>query len=406
MMKVIHILLLASLINFTDPAIVRCLEKEADSDAAPDRKLPQLKPGQWEPLFEMGENIYPSVIISTATFKEGLWNDECHLGDPWGMIGIAVRGTGDNCPVEVEISGSKFAKPSKFTGTLPDKNKVYCVYPDLKYDYDGLAAVKQTIPDTISFKVKVGSVTYPEKSVRIQVRPVNECVFTFVDSSGNVNDVSQFFAAYVNENHPFINQILKEAIESDRVDSFSGYQGDGDEGKESVMSEIKAVWVTLQERGIRYSGMPASADDDNPYLESQYVRLLGESINYTQANCVDGSVLMASIFRKMGLNASLVAIPGHMFVGVSLDQEGKDMIYIETTDLGQSSFEEALDDGKEEFAKGRGKFDSEKEEDQEYHIINIQDARVAGIIPIKDSSAQQIVSKGNHPTRIKEEDDE
>ena len=150
--------------------------------------------------------------------------------------------------------------------------------------------------------------------------------------------------------------------------------------------------------------MPASADDNNPYLESQYVRLLGESINYVQANCVDGSVLMASIFRKIGLNASLVAVPGHMFVGVSLDPEGKDNIYIETTDLGQSTFEEALKNGDEAYEKGKGKFDSDKEDEQEYNIINIQDARLAGIMPIKDSSAKKIVDKGDHPTIVNEEE--
>jgi hypothetical protein len=337
--------------------------------------------------------------------KSGLWDDDDkrHLGDRWGVIGIAVRGAGDNCPVEVEISGDSFIKPSVFTGELADKDTVYCVYPDLRYDYEKLLAVKQTVPETLVFKVRVGKVSYPEKTVRLQVRPVNECVFSFMDSSGDLNDISYFFAAYVNENHPFINQILKEAIQSGKVDSFEGYSSDED-NKESVMAEIRAIWATLQERGIRYSAMPASADDDNPYLDSQYVRLLGESINYTQANCVDGSVLMASIFRKIGLNVSLVAIPGHMFVGVSLDPEGKDNIYIETTDLGQSTFEEAVADGGEEYNKNKGKFDSDKEGEQEYGVINIQDARRIGIMPIKDSSAKKIADKGNHPTIVAAED--
>jgi hypothetical protein len=356
---------------------------------AEDRELPKLEPGKWEPLFELGDSIYPSLIISTATMKAGLWGDDDkqHLGDRWGIIGIAVRGTEDNCPVEVKISGDSFVRASIFTGELPDKNTVYCVYPNLKYDYEKLLAVKQTVPETLSFKVRVGKISYPEKAIRLQVRPINECVFSFMDSSGILNDTSYFFAAYVNENHPFINQILKEAIQSEKVNSFEGYSSDED-NKENVMAEVKAIWATLQDRGIHYSAMPASADDDNPYLESQYVRLSGESINYTQANCVDGSVLMASIFRKIGLNVSLVEVPSHMFVGVSLDQEGKDNIYIETTDLGQSTFEEALQDGNQEYEKGKGKFNSDKDDEQEYNLISIQDARRIGIIPIKDSSAE------------------
>lgn len=419
--RFISVLLIASLALFVGPAaglsdtgkeakksapesIDRSKQVEPSGEAA-QRKLPQLEPGEWAPLFELGESIYPSVVISTSTMKGSLWDDKDFLGDPYGTIGVAVRGTEDNCPVKVEISGEGFVKPTVFTGTLADKAKVYRIYPRLKYDYEKLLAVKQTVPEMLNFKVTIADKAGVEENMRVQVRPVNECVYSFTDSSGNTNDISIIFAAYVNENHPFINQILKEAIQSGKIDSFSGYSGDPD-NRQSVISEIQAVWATLQDRGIHYSSMPASADDDNPYLGSQYVRLLGESINYTQANCVDGSVLMASIFRKIGLNASLIEVPEHMFVGISLDPEGKEFIYIETTDLGQSTFEEALKDGQEGYDKGRGKFDSEKDDDQEYNIINIQEARLLGVMPIKDAAAKKIVDKGNHPTVIREEEED
>lgn len=354
-----------------------------DNDSIPDRKLPDLMPGKWEPLFEMGESIYPSVVITTATLKEGFWDDKEHLGDPWGTIGIAVRGTEENCPIKVEISGEHFIKPSTFIDTLDEKDTVYCIYPQLKYDYEKLLTVKQTVPEILTFKVKIGEKPETEKIKRVQVRPINECVMDFVDSSGYFNDVSFFFTAYVNENHPFINQIMKEAIASKRVDSFSGYSGDSDD----VINEIRAIWETLKKHGLHYSTMPASADDDNPYLDTQYVRLLGESINYAQANCVDGSVLIASILRKIGLDVSLVEIPGHMFIMIDLDEEGKESICIETTMLSQDSLEDAIEEGNEQYTKNKKKFDSEKDEDMDYNIINIQAARVMGIMPIKDSSA-------------------
>jgi len=383
-----YILLLASLFIFTDTSTVRCAKddqgaQEAASDDVPDRILPQLEQGQWEPVFEMGESIYPSVAISTATLKMGIWNDDQHIGDPWGLIGITVRGTENNCPIKVEISGGNFVKPSVFSGVLPNKDTVYCVYPDLKYDYEKLLNVKQTVPETLSFKVTVGKKADPEMNIRIQVRPVNECISYFVDSSGNINDVSMLFAAYVNENHPVISQIMKDALASEMVDSFGGYQGTEDD----VAGEIEAVWEALKNRGVRYSTITASADDDNPYIGSQYVRLLGESVNSSQANCVDGSVLMASIFRKIGLNAGLVEMPGHMFVTVNLDQEGKNTAFIETTMLGSSSLEEAMDKGYEQYSENKDKFDSKKEDEQNYNIVDIQTARVAGIMPIKDSSA-------------------
>lgn len=407
----VSVLFLSFAIFCMFPAIVKCADtkkpaRESTEEEAPDRKLPLLKPGAWEPLFELGESIYPSVAISTATVKTGIWDDDDaqRLGDRWGVIGIVVRGIGDRCPVEVVISGGNVIQPSSFTGVLPDADTVYCVYPDLRYEYEKLLTVTQTVPEILSFAVKVGGGGWDKKTARVQVRPVNECVQYFMDSSGNAIDTSFLFAAYVNENHPFINQILKEAMQSGGVKDFEGYADDAD-NNENVTAQIKAIWSALQRRGIRYSSMPASADDDNPYLETQYVRLLGESVHYAQANCVDGSVMLASIFRKIGLDASLVTVPEHMFVAVSLDEKGEETLYIETTDLGRTSFEEAVEDGGNEYKEAEGKFDSDKEDDQEYGIINIQAARVMGIMPIKDASPARMAGKGRHPTVVSREDD-
>lgn len=357
--------------------------KESGGEEAPDRKLPDLKPGEWEPVFELGQSIYPSFAISTATLKEGMWDDKEHLGDPWGTIGIAVRGTSEDCPVAVQVSGGGFVAPSIFTGRLPDPAKVYCIYPDLKYDYEKLLKVKQTVPESLTFRVTIDGKSYPEKTVRVQVRPVNECVSSFQDSSGNTNDVSFLYAAYVNENHPFINRILQEAAASGRVDGLSGYQGE----KDDVKNEIEAVWNTLKSHGLSYSSVTTTEDDEDPYIDTQYMRLLGESLHYAQANCADGSVLMASILRRMELNVSLVMTDDHMLIAVSLDRDGNDPVFIETTAVSDSTLDEAIDAGNEVYEENKARFESDKDEDREFKMIDIQSARSMGIMPIKDSSA-------------------
>ena len=120
--KLTYILLIIPLFLFANPVTVTCSNEtgaqDGDSNAAAERKLPQLEQGKWEPLFEMGEDIYPSVVISMATLKIGFWDDKQHIGDLRGTIGIAVRGTEDNCPVKVEISCGNFIAPSVFTSTL------------------------------------------------------------------------------------------------------------------------------------------------------------------------------------------------------------------------------------------------------------------------------------------------
>jgi hypothetical protein len=381
------IMILCLMLSLCPYVPTKCQAEESagteQAEAVPERKLPELAAGKWEPLFEMGETIFPSVAVSTATLKEGLWDDAGYAGDPWGVIGVVVRSPSDNCPIRVEVSGGSYIKASVLTGTLPKKDTIYRVYPHLNYDYEKLLSVKQTIPENLSFKVSIGGKDDPARTVRVQVRPVNECVYYLVDSTGRMNDLSFLFAAYVNENHPEINQILKEAIMSKKVDSFMGYSGD----RESLMKEIDAIWQILKQRRVHYSTMSASTEDSDPYIGTQFVRLIGESISYAQANCVDGSVLMASIFRKIGLDVSLVQAPEHMFLAVSLDPDSDEFIFIETTDIGDGDLEEAVEDGKKEYEENKARYDSDKDEDSEYNMINIQTARSIGIMPIKDTTA-------------------
>lgn len=370
-------ILLAGLafINVATNALARSEEKE--------KAEKKLASGAWLPCFELGQNIYPAMVISSATLKTPEPDEKSQrLGDPWGCIGIAVKSPADNFLLELELSGGKYVRPSKMECQLPRKDQLYWVFPTLKYDYEQLLRVRQTIPEDIVFKVK--GLKPMEQTVRVQVHPVNVCVYAYIDVEGEYRDVGEFFAAYVNENHPEIDKILQRALKSGRVDSFAGYQGDADE----VRAEIKAIWDTLAERRIRYSSITTTSGNEDEDCACQHIRLLGESLKATQANCADGSVLLASILRKIGLDVVLIILPNHMFVGVSLDDEGQEFIFLETTLMGSGTFSEAIAEGHEQYEKNKEKFESEKQEDWDYQLVNIAEAREIGIMPIKDSVAE------------------
>jgi hypothetical protein len=268
-------------------------------------------------------------------------------------------------------------------GTLAEDGVYYTVWPVLKYDFGKLLALRQTVPETLTIKVTVDGQA-GEEVRRMQVRPINECVFGFVDEDGPT-DLSWTFAAYVNENHPFIDEILRAALDSGDVDNFAGYQKD----RKGVRKEIKAVWNALQNRGFRYSNITTtSGGEDNVF--TQHVRLMGDALKTSQANCVDGSVLMASILRKLGIDVYLVCVPSHMFIAASLDEEDGKIIGIETTMLGNSTFEEAVKVGSEQLEEAGDKFEDPEELD--YQLININSARQLGIIPIKDVAGEAAVS--------------
>jgi hypothetical protein len=118
------------------------------------------------------------------------------------------------------------------------------------------------------------------------------------------------------------------------VNSFIGYQGDA---QDDVRLQVFALWNVLQRHQIHYSNITTASAAPPPgqvYVYSQAVRFIDESIQTQQANCVDGSVLFASLLYKIGIDPILVMKPGHMFVGYYLDVNHKQFEFLETTMLG------------------------------------------------------------------------
>jgi len=116
------------------------------------------------------------------------------------------------------------------------------------------------------------------------------------------------------------------------------------------------------------------------YVASQHVRLLGESLNYGQANCIDGTVLFASLLRKISLNTYLMLTSDHAFLGVDLTEDGKNRIYIETTLADDGTLEEAVEAGKQNVKEAKAKKD--------LVIVDVDTWRDRGVTPLKDTQAR------------------
>lgn len=66
----------------------------------------------------------------------------------------------------------------------------------------------------------------PQRLKTISMRSINECPLGYVDDKMKFHDTGEFFAAYVNEEHPQIDKLLREALDTRLVNRFLGYQGD------------------------------------------------------------------------------------------------------------------------------------------------------------------------------------
>jgi hypothetical protein len=337
-------------------------------------------------------SIYPSLILATATIKSDGSQDDptdaTHYGDPMATLGVMLRNVRKDDKITVEVSADAVIKPSKLSFTAKASEVLVTAAPKVKFDFEALGRVTQTRPINVTFKVTRNGKAEDDIDEVMSLRQINDCPFTVTSPTPKKNGKTPeeqhnsmfMFAAYVNENHPQIDQILKEAKATGLCNSFLGYQG----SEQNVMQQVNSIWVALQRRGITYS----SITDTPPVkgVDAQHVRFLDESINMTQANCVDGSVLMASVLKKIEIKTALVLVPGHCYLAFySHDPAKGGKLYgVETTMLGDRvSLADAINAAtytkEDSLQKNAAKFD---QEDSGFMLVDLDAAREFGIMPI------------------------
>ncbi|PTY00788.1 hypothetical protein DB346_14335 [Verrucomicrobia bacterium LW23] len=321
--------------------------------------------GKWEPLVRMDNQLYPSYVLATATLTETAASELLpaipanERGERNGQLGVEVEVTRPNTTVGVEIRSTRYVKLSSQEFKI-EKPGTYRLFPTLEWNYHELRSTRETTPETVTFTVLVDSDEVGSQKRRITVRSLNDCPFgrrlmpgEMSPGSGEALGMPWMFAAYVNEGDPTIDLILKEALATGIINRFVGYQA----GRDSVAREVFAIWAALRERKIRYSNTPIPAGFSQS-MTSQYVRFMGESLNYQQSNCVDGSALILAVLRKLGIEGSLMLVPGHCLIAVELapDQPAppgtvaardtlRRVIFIETTAIGEEPEEKAFIEG-------------------------------------------------------------
>ena len=386
--------------------LLKALLEDDDDEDKPKKAKPAPKKAKEPKTFEPAADavfsaeahsltpgaIYPSLILATATIKDDGSPDDpsdaTHYGDPMATLGVLLRNVRKDDKITVEVTADAVIKPSKVTFTAKASELLVTAAPKVKFDFEALGKVTQTRPINVTFKVTRNGKAEDDIDEVMSLRQINDCPYAVVSPTLKKNgkvaqelqDIRFMFASYVNENHPQIDQILKEAKATGLNESFHGYQGT----EEDVIRQVNAIWVALQRRGITYSSITNTTPVKGVY--AQHVRFLDESINMTQANCVDGSVLMASILKKIEIKACLVLVPSHCYLAFySNDPEKGGKLYgVETTMLGgKSTLADAINASTalkpDSLQKNWNKF---QQEGSGYMLVDLDDAREAGIMPI------------------------
>jgi hypothetical protein len=245
--------------------------------------------------------------------------------------------------------------------------------PELPWNFDALRRATQMQPQSFVATLLVDGRPEAEATAVCTVHSVNEAVSrVFNSSSGQWQDTSVCFAAFVNEDHPWINTLLQEAVAGGDVRGFNGYQ----QGANAVLMQVQAVWDALAARGLSYVNV-ATDSGTSALVSTQYVRFLDQSVRDQGANCVDASVLFCSVLRRIGLRPVLVFRPGHCFAGFYDAPEGGHIVAFETTMVGRAGFAAAAAEGAKELQATIPFVGT-----PQYSIVDIALCRQQGINPI------------------------
>ena len=189
-------------------------------------------------------------------------------------------------------------------------------------------------------------------------------------------EVLELWAAMVTPNAPAVEELVRNAANyTSSGIIWSGYGDNVNDEGGGVWDRLQAIWRAEEDYNITYistwiSFAPGSV---------QRIRLPAETLEQHSGNCIETSLLFASAAEAMDLEVAIVAIPGHAFIGVRMDQENANYYFIETTLIGRASFKEAVDRANQEFQDALPHLDAKE---SPYGWVNIWEAREKGILPL------------------------
>ncbi len=318
--------------------------------------------------------LFPALELSQSGVDSGS-----------GLLRVRLTGLAPPQRVRVRVDTPGLLAPTEIE---VDVDGELVLRPRLDWDVQALRALAGPRTQTLEVRVEPAGMPPLLRRVEVRVHPLDEALYFVRDGDARI-DLGFMFAAWVDPQSPVVDDLLAFARAAD-----PGFplQADDAAGR---LRQARAVWQALERRGLRYADEGAGISQ-GPVIYSQRVRLLADTWGERVANCLDGSVLIASALERLGIRTMLVLVPGHAFVGFYTDDDAGRAEFLETTLLGQrrllpnrnghddgrnaAGFEAARTAGRLRYRRASTRLDGRHRPD--YAVIDISIARSYGIMPI------------------------
>jgi hypothetical protein len=344
-------------------------------------------PAAWAQALRWSVDVAPDgEIFPVLDLSQARAAAKGTAGDGSGLV--AVRATTDaprDLRLTVETEG--LAEPAVVDARTLRAGVPVELRPRLAWDAPYLRALAAPRVQPMRVRIEAKGLPVEVRELTVRVHPLDDALYYFREGRDRV-DLAWVFAAYVDPDDAAVGAVLDLARDA-------GAPADGDpDSADARIEQVRAVWNALEAHGVRYAaGDPALSRGPNIY--SQRVRLVAESWAERRANCIDSSVLIASVLERIGIRSFIVLVPGHAFVGFYASDDGRAgnrsrPEFLETTVLGTdaahlprgaaSSFDAARAAGRAHFNRVSSRLDKAHRPD--YALIDIETARAYGIVPL------------------------
>ncbi|HEU5230200.1 MAG TPA: transglutaminase family protein [Ktedonobacteraceae bacterium] len=145
-------------------------------------------------------------------------------------------------------------------------------------------------------------------------------------------------AAWVTPNDPAVVALVTRAashLQEQQPPAPAGMVGYRSATAQQVIDQVDAIYDTLRlDYHIQYlqASVPYSGTD-NDSTATQNIKLPAEVLQQRSGMCVELTTLLAAAVEQIGLNAEIVIIPGHAFLGVAVTEGATDFEYWDGVDV-------------------------------------------------------------------------
>jgi hypothetical protein len=141
------------------------------------------------------------------------------------------------------------------------------------------------------------------------------------------------------------------------LNAFEGYSNNLFEGarskglvnteKEYVRNIVKSLYDSVGDLEPKFSSETVDFGRSESQPMGQRIHYPKETLEQGRGNCIDSTVMFASLLEQIGLNPVIVIVPGHAFLGWETWENSNEYEYLEATMVGYSDFDTAYKTGTE-----------------------------------------------------------